>query len=240
MLINGNTPIEELKGVGPKTAGYFNSMGIRSLEDLLRHFPRTYLVFGGLKKISELKDGEIAAVRARVDSVGNIRRVKNNMTILPIEISDDSGKMTIKYFNMPFMAKAVRNGGYYVFRGRVKAAGREFTLVQPRKYAYDEYTDLSGRFQSIYPLTKGLKNSQIVKAVSSALSKACFSEDYLPEEIRNRYSLPESSSAYRYIHNPESEQEAGLGRRRLAFDELFFFIMYLRKNKELLTDSPNT
>lgn len=240
MIVNGNTPVEELKGVGPKTSAIFHSMDICTMEDLLRHFPRTYLVFGGLKKINELRDGEIAAVRARIDSVGNLRRVKNKMTILPIEVSDDTGKMTIKYFNMPFMAKAVRAGGYYVFRGRVKGAGASVTLVQPRKYAYDEYTDLSGKYQSMYPLTKGLKNSQMVKAVQSALDKAAYSEDYLPEDIKERYSLCDTSRSYRYIHVPETDKEVAIGRRRLAFDELFFFIIYLRKNKDFLNDSPNT
>ena len=240
MLTNGNTPVTELKGVGPKTAAYFHNMGLDTMEELLRHFPRTYLVFGGLKTISELKDGEIAAVRAKVDSVGNLRRVKNKMTILPVEVSDDTGRMTIKYFNMPFMAKAVRTGGYYVFRGRVKASGREFTLVQPRKYAYDEYSEMSGKYQSIYPLTKGLKNSQIVRAARSAIEKADFSEDYLPADIRERFGLCESKQAFRYIHAPETAEEANTGRRRLAFDELFFFIMYLRKNKDIINDSPNT
>ncbi|MCR4791922.1 MAG: ATP-dependent DNA helicase RecG [Lachnospiraceae bacterium] len=240
MLTNGNTPVEELKGVGPKTASYFHNMNILTTYDLLRHFPRTYLVFGGLKKISELKDGEIAAVRVKVDSVGSLRRVKNKMTILPVEVSDESGHMCIKYFNMPFMAKALRCGAYYVFRGRVKASGREYTLVQPRKYAYDEYAELSGMYQSIYPLSKGLKNSQVVKAVRSALDKADFTDDYLSEEIRERYDLADSRNAYRYIHFPESEEQAAKGRRRFAFDELFFFIIYLRKNKDLITDSPNT
>ena len=179
MLNNWNTPVSELKGVGPKTAEYFNNLGITNIYELLNHFPRTYLVFGGLKKISELQHDEMAAVRVRVDMVGNLRRVKNKMTILPIEVSDDTGKMVIKYFNMPFMAKAVSKGGYYVFRGRVKKSGKEFTLVQPRKYAYDEYTELSGKFQCMYPLTKGLKNSSVVKAEESALKKADFSEDFL-------------------------------------------------------------
>ena len=109
MLNNWNTPVSELKGVGPKTAEYFNNLGISNIYELLNHFPRTYLVFGGLKKISELQHDEIAAVRVRVDMVGNLRRVKNKMTILPIEVSDETGSMVIKYFNMPFMAKAVSN-----------------------------------------------------------------------------------------------------------------------------------
>ncbi len=240
MLINGNFPVEDLKGVGPKTAGLFHNLDIRTIEDLLKTFPRSYVVFGGLKKISELKYDEIAAVRVRVDLIGNIRHVKNHMTILPIEVSDDTGKMVIKYFNMPFMAKAVKKGGYYVFRGRVKKSGSDFTLVQPRKYASDEYSELQGAYQCIYPLTKGLKNTSVAKAVKSALAKAEFSGDYLSEDIRKKLNLVESRKAYRLIHEPASPEDIQTGRRRLAFDELFFFILYLRKNKDLLTDSPNT
>ena len=240
MLINGNTPVEELKGVGPKTAGLFSNLDIKTLEDLLRMFPRSYVVFGGLKTISELRKDEIAAVRVRVDLIGNIRRIKNRMTVLPIEVSDETGKMVIKYFNMPFMAKAVKKGGYYVFRGRVGVSGKEFTLVQPRKYSSDEYSELEGAYQCIYPLTKGLKNASVTKAVRSALSKAEFSEDYLSEDIRSGLGLPDIRKAYRMIHCPESESDISLGRRRLAFDELFFFILYLRRNKDLLTEIPNT
>ena len=240
MLNNWNTPVSELKGVGPKTAEYFHNLGISNIYELLNHFPRTYLVFGGLKKISELQNDEIAAVRVRVDLVGNIRRVKNKMSILPIEVSDDTGNMVIKYFNMPFMAKAVSKGGYYVFRGRVKKSGKEFSMVQPRKFAYDEYTELSGKFQCMYPLTKGLKNSSVIKAEESALKKADFTDDYLDTGFRERLHLVPSHDAYRMIHCPADENESVLGRRRLSFDELFFFIMYLRKNKELLRGAPNT
>ena len=240
MLNNWNTPVSELKGVGPKTAEYFHNLGITNIYEMLNHFPRNYLVFGGLKKVSELQNDEIAAVRVRVDMVGNLRRVKNKMTILPIEVSDETGSMVIKYFNMPFMAKAVSKGGYYVFRGRVKKAGKEFTLVQPRKYAYDEYTELSGKFQCMYPLTKGLKNSTVIKAENSALKIADFTEDYLSEEYRNKLHLVSSKEAYMMIHDPSDEKESVLGRRRLSFDELFFFILYLRKNKELLKGAPNS
>ena len=240
MLNNWNTPVSELKGVGPKTAEYFHNLGISNIYELLNHFPRTYLVFGGLKKISELQNDEIAAVRVRVDLVGNIRRVKNKMSILPIEVSDDTGNMVIKYFNMPFMAKAVSKGGYYVFRGRVKKSGKEFSMVQPRKFAYDEYTELSGKFQCMYPLTKGLKNSSVIKAEESALKKADFTDDYLDTGFRERLHLVPSHDAYRMIHCPADENESVLGRRRLSFDELFFFILYLRKNKELLRGAPNT
>ncbi len=240
MLVNGNTPVETLKGVGPKTAKNFESLDIRTLEDLLRHFPRTYLVFGGLKNVSDLKNDEIAAVRVRIDMVGNIRHVKNKMSILPIEVSDDTGKMVIKYFNMPFMAKLIKKGGYYIFRGRVKANGNEYSIINPRKFSHDEYSELSGKYQSIYPLTKGLKNSQIVKAVESALSKAEFSEDYLGEEYRNKLGLISQKQAFRLIHMPEGPYDASKARRRMAFDELFLFILWLRKNKDLLSDSPNT
>ena len=83
MLNNWNTPVSELKGVGPKTAEYFHNLGITNIYELLNHFPRTYLVFGGLKKVSELQNDEIAAVRVRVDMVGNLRRVKKKCPFSP-------------------------------------------------------------------------------------------------------------------------------------------------------------
>ena len=240
MIINYNTPVTDIKGVGPKTAEHLGKLGIITMGDLLSYFPRSYLVYGGLKNISELADDEMAAVRVRVDMVGNIRRVKNNMSLLTLEVSDDSGNMVIKYFNMPFMAKALRKGGYYIFRGRVAKNGREISMVQPKKYSGDEYSALSGSYQCIYPLTKGLSNSQLSKAVKKSLEMADFSEDYLSGDERDSLGLPDIKWAYRNIHDPGSDSDAMLARRRLSFDEMFFFVMYLRKNRELIKDRENT
>ncbi len=240
MLKNYNAPVTTIKGVGPKTAELLSKLDINSVGDLLGHFPRSYLIYGGLKTVSQLVYDEVASVRVRVDGIGNIRRVKNNKTILTIEVSDDSGHMLIKYFNMPFMAKTLRKGGYYIFRGRVQKSGNEMTMVQPKKYSADEYSELSGKYQSIYPLTKGLSNTQVVKSVEKALEKADFTDDYLRDDLLRELDLVSQKDAYRKIHIPESPSDASLGRRRLAFDEMFFFIMYLRKNRELLKDQKNT
>ena len=240
MIINSNEPVTNLKGVGPKSAELFAKLYIETIGDLLDHYPRSYLVYGGLKNISSLVNDEEASVRVRLDQIGSVRRVKNNMTILTLEVSDDTGKMIIKYFNMPFMAKVVRKGGYYIFRGRVKKTGFEFSMSQPKKYTFDEYNELSGRYQSLYPLTKGLSNIQFSKAVEKALDKANFSEDYLPDDIKNEFKLLTQADSYRKIHMPESSDDASEGRRRLAFDEMFFFVLYLRKNRELIKEHPNT
>lgn len=106
-----DTPIMELKGVGEKTGKLFGKLDIRTVGELLMAYPRDYEVFGEPVKISRAVSGELCAVRAAVSGIPNERRIRN-LSILNVLIADDTGRLQLTFYNMPFLKKTLRQGGF--------------------------------------------------------------------------------------------------------------------------------
>lgn len=124
---------------------------------------------------------------------------------------------------MPFLKNALRLGTRYVFRGRL-VNKRGWLLEQPKMYTLAQYKELQGTLQPIYPLTKGLTNNTVTKAVAQALEKysAGLEKEYIPDYIRKRYSLAEHNFSVVNIHFPKTMEEYVQARHRLAFEEFFY------------------
>ena len=117
-----DTSVLEIKGVGEKTGKLFGKLDIHTAGELLAFYPRDYEVFKEPVKIRDAAPGETCAVYAAVSGIPNERRVRN-LHILNVNITDDTGNMQLTFFNMPFMKKMLRPGGYYLFRGTVQSRG---------------------------------------------------------------------------------------------------------------------
>ena len=144
---------------------------------------------------------------------------------------------------MPYMVKNLPPGSQRVFMGIMKLTPRGLRYMeQPRVYSLDDYHDLEGTLQPVYPLFQGMKNKQISALIEQALEGLPEFEDYLDESERERLGLCERDLALRSIHHPASMQELGTARNRLIFDEFFEFILGIRKKKKenegLKNDSP--
>ena len=116
------TSILELKGVGEKTRRLFEKLDIRTVGELLSHYPRDYELFEEPVKIAQAAPGKVCAVYALVTGMPNVRRVRS-LQILNVNISDETGTMQLTFFNMPFLKKVLKPGGYYLFRGTVLSRG---------------------------------------------------------------------------------------------------------------------
>ena len=106
-----DTPITELKGVGEKTARLFGKLDIRTVGELLAAYPRDYEVFGEPVKIGRAVSGEVCAVQGAVSGIPNERRIRN-LRILNVVIADESGRLQLTFYNMPFLKKTLRQGGF--------------------------------------------------------------------------------------------------------------------------------
>lgn len=226
-----NTPIIELKGVGEKTQKLFEKLDIRTVGDLLGAYPRDYDAFEAPVKINRLVPGEVCAVCATVNGIPNEKRVRK-LYILNVNISDGSGTLQLTFFNMPFLKKTLRQGVPYVFRGMVQSRGSFRIMEQPKIFAPDEYRKQTSLLSPKYSLTKGLTNQTVQKCVRQVLSLLEFPTEFYPKEILSRNQLISRREAYETIHFPKDYESLALARKRLVFDEFFFFILQLRKNKE--------
>ena len=224
-------PITAIKGIGEKTKGYFQKLQVETIGDLLRYYPRDYEHFEPPVSVNALCEGKRQAVCCVLTKNPSVRRIKN-LQIVTASAEDETGSLSLTWFNMPYLKGALKAGNRYVFRGKAVKKGRGFSLEQSVFYREDTYRELAHSLSPIYPLTKGLKNKLISQSVKTALQQCGLEPEHLPEWIRETYHLAEYNYAIETIHFPKDETELLFARRRLVFEEFFFFILALQKFKE--------
>lgn len=219
--------VKKLYGVGAVRAAAYSKIGIRTVADLLEHYPRGYENRGDVRLLSDTSEDSKASVLLTVATQPKIARLKKHMTLLKFRAYDESGSCEITYFNQDFLKNAFPIGAEFRFYGKVGRTRNGYTMASP---AYELYSEeaLLPPLVPVYPLTEGLTGKQISKDIKAALSMASYveaDEDPLPEAIRTKYSLCVESYARRQIHAPESFAALAKAKKRLIFDELLYFAL---------------
>ncbi|MDO5402138.1 MAG: ATP-dependent DNA helicase RecG [Eubacteriales bacterium] len=229
--------ITELKGIGEKTADLLNRLSVYTVEDLVGFYPRDYDVYEKPVFINDyIQEPErnitaIDGVVVKSVEMYNTGRLR----VISTYIKDcEGGTCKCVWFNMPFLRNTLKIGARYVFRGHASIKKNQMVLEQPQLYTLAQYGKLMGEMQPVYPLTKGLSNKVVAKAVRQALEKykTGLEKEYIPSEIREKYHLAEHNFALVQIHFPKSMEEYMEARKRLAFEEFFLFVLAVRSLKE--------
>lgn len=236
--MNLQSDITTIKGVGEKSATLFRKLHIETVRDLLFFFPRDYETFGEPVMISEAANGELCTVRAMVVGTPLLKQVRN-LKILTVTVRDATGNMQLTFFNMPFLRNTLKNGQFYLFRG-IPRQRNILVMEQPRIYKEEEYKNLTAFIQPRYSLTKGLTNQAVTKAMKQVLSLCPMPEDILPEALILQEKLMPYKEAFLGIHFPETKEELIQARKRLVFNEFFFFLLLLRDAKAATVKEKNT
>lgn len=232
-------PVNRIKGVGEKTAALFGKINVYTVDDLIRHYPRDYETYDAPVSIRETSPGNVQAVYGQITAIPNVKKVRN-LSILNAILKDDNGdSIQLTFFNMPFLKKVLKPGGFYLFRGLVQQRGTHKIMEQPRMFTWDEYRQKSGRLLPRYALTKGLTNQTVQKSVAQALEYYPPEKEYLPQVILQKYPMLSHREAVYALHFPESREELLTARNRMVFEEFFSFLLVLRKNKELAAKTEN-
>ena len=232
-------PVNRIKGVGEKTAALFGKINVYTVDDLIRHYPRDYETYGAPVSIRETSPGSVQAVYGQITAIPNVKKVRN-LSILNAILKDDNGdSIQLTFFNMPFLKKVLKPGGFYLFRGLIQQRGTHKFMEQPRMFTWDEYKQKSGRLLPRYALTKGLTNQTVQKSVAQALEYYPPEKEYLPQMILQKYPMLSHREAVYALHFPESREELLAARNRMVFEEFFSFLLVLRKNKELAAKTEN-
>ena len=214
--------IRQIKGVGEKAEQRFHKLDIWNVGDLLEHYPREYDEFHDLVKIADVKEGEMAAVEGVMacrPSIHTTARLK----ILSMVLEDETGRITVTWFNMPFLANRLKMGTRYILRGKVGRKNGKLVLEQPKMYSKNEFFKQVGRLHPIYPLTAGLTNHAVEKAVRDAIGSLEGAAEFLPADLRKRQNLLAYRKAIHDIHFPKNQLEYRKARKRLVFDEFFLY-----------------
>ncbi len=217
--MNRSTPVRELKGVGEKRAELYEKIGIRTVGDLIFHFPRRYIDYSEPAPISESPIGEHAVIRAMVVKKTPAARIRQGLTLYKIFAEDDDGsRITVTYYNNRFAADALKEGEEYLFSGKVSGNLIRREMNSPTVLKVTEENLL----RPVYPLTEGLTAAMVTTNVEEVLSSAddSFFADTLPDGLRQEYGLSTLEYAVRSIHFPKDAHAAEVAKKRLAFDEL--------------------
>lgn len=224
--------IHEIKGVGEKTEKLFAKLGIYTVGDLLRYYPRNYDVYEEAVPIAEVEDGRTVTVTGIIFGrvqVGGSR----NLQVTTIHVKDLTGTIKAVWFRMPFLKNTLAGGGQITLRGRAVNRRDGLVLEHPEIfYPSEKYEEKLHTLQPIYNLTAGLTNNAISKAVKQVVESLDLTKEHLPEEIRLHYQLAEYNYAIRVIHFPEDKEVFYHARERLVFEEFLQFILAIRKLKD--------
>ncbi len=226
------TSIKELKGIGEKTQRLFEKVGVSTVGDLIRYYPRGYDVYEEPIPVSELEEGRTqtvsGAIYGRVQVSGTAK-----MQVTTLYLKDLTGTLKVIWFRMPFLRSTFAKGGALTLRGRVVRRRDGLVMEHPEMfYPSEKYADRLNTLQPLYGLTSGLTNNAVMKAVRQALDGMDLAADSLPGRLRLKYGLAEYNYAVRGIHFPEDKEVFYHARERLVFEEFLAFILSIRKLKD--------
>ena len=238
--------------VGDRTAQVLEkSFGITTVNELLRHYPRRYVVRGELTDISTLLADDEVTILAEIQAV-NLRRA-NGKNILEVVVTDGSAKLSLTFFNQAWREKDLKVGrvGLFagkvgVFKGRRQLSHPDYQLIPDGNDVDAAVAEFAGKFLPVYPATSKLPSWKVMQCVNLALESIDDLPDYLPIEIAQEFKYPSLKKAFLDIHQPPDLDSAENARQRLTFDEALLLQLLLgqRRNEilKLSTKSrtPNT
>ena len=216
-------PVSILKGVGPAKVKQFAQLNIFSLRDLICHFPRGYEDRTRLVTISQLEADKPACFRAMVMSSPRTAHVRKGLDVTKVQVADHTARLNLTFFNQKFTTGQLQYGKEYIFYGAVSGDFIGYNMTAPVFEALDAPPVTTRRILPIYPLTAGISNAAMLKAVRQALAICDVPAEIIPASVRARYNILPAQQAYYAIHEPSSLQEAEMAKRRLIFEEFFVF-----------------
>ena len=227
--------------VGDRTAKVLtDAFDIRSVGDLMRHYPRRYLVRGELSDISKLVEGDEVTILAEVLSSTNRPLRGRKGSIFEVVVTDGTDKLSLTFFNQAWREKELKVGRQGLFAGKVGIFNNKKQLSHPDYEMIPDGDDVdaaassfAGKYLPVYPATAKMPSWKIAKCVDMAVDSLDDVTDYLPEIIRTSHAYPTLQQALVQLHRPADLETAESARERLTFDEAFLLqsLLVLRRNE---------
>ena len=221
--------------LGDKTAKVLaEHFEITTVGDLLRHYPRRYVVRGELTDIEALNEGEEVTIFAKVEST-KVRRIPGRKgVIVETIVTDGRAKLILTFFNQAWREKDLREGRQGLFAGKVglfkgkrQLAHPDYLLIPEGDNLDAAIGDFAGRYLPVYPATSKLPSWKIAQCVRLALNALEEMKDYVPHDVLEEMKFPDFMTALREVHEPTSAESAERARARLTFDEALLMQLFL-------------
>lgn len=230
------SPVQFLKGVGPQRAELLERLGLRTAADLVFFFPRDYQDLTELADVAELKEGELARLRGKVEDIDQRINANNGRSVLGVLVGVTRGRVRLLWFNQPQLIQRFALGHDLLITGKPKLNGGVWELAHPQVQWLDtEEHDPGSKLLPVYPLTEGLNQGQVRRIVAGAV-EACADalDEVFPKEYLDEHELWPLRRALAGIHAPADRGCLDQARRRFVYQELLVWQLALAIKHEHL------
>lgn len=231
--MNLATSLEQIRGVGPKTAEQLRTAGLRTVEDILLFLPRKHEDFTHLVKIADLTPGNVT-IRARCEKVST-RPVRRGLTLTTAVLDDGTDKVNAIWFNQPYRTKQLAEGDEFYFSGVFEYARGRYQLTSPTAELAKDLPVQTDHLLPVYHAIRGLKSQTVRKVLEELRPLMSVLPETLPDKLITREHLMGRSEAIQTMHFPKNLDDVKRARDRLAFEELFELLLASQLNKQANT-----
>ena len=245
-----DSPITQIRGVGPKFAARLASIGLLLVRDLLRYYPRDHVDYSAMRRIEALVSGETATIVATIRRCNGFVSPRNtNLAIIELQLQDPTGRLKVsrflagKRFSSPAYLKGQQRlypvGATVAVSGLVKDGPYGITFQDPLIEVLDSPSSpvkspSIGRLLPVYPLTEGVGADRFRSLIDQVLPLAATWPDPLPAALQQDFELPTLADALQALHAPKDRESLDRGRRRLVFDEFLLLQLGLLRRRQVL------
>ena len=224
-MLNLDSNIQFIKGVGEKRAKLFNSLGIFCVDSLIHFYPRKYEDWSASKNLEAVKSGETVSIKATLITPVKEAMIRRGLTLFKCKFSDGENVISVTIFNNKYLAKSLRIYEDYYLYGKIEKSLLNFSMNSPKIEKAENILAI----QPVYPAKEKLTSRSISKIMKTALDELGEIEETLDDEIMQKYSLISLDKAIRNIHFPNSADDYLPARKRLIFEELLTLQLGLLK-----------
>ena len=215
--------VDKLKGVGPALAAKFRRLGVESIEDLLRYYPRKYQDYSEVTPIVDLRPGQVT-VKGKFKQVRG-RYARRGLHITEGVLSDTTSSVRVIWFNQPYRAEAISAVDEYFVSGNFELGRQRLQIMNPSTEKVSDFQAHTARIIPVYRESKDIKSTEIRRAIKAALQSRVKMQSHLPTEVEKEYKLGSLAKALTQVHFPETAKDVEAAKRRLGFEEIFELIL---------------
>ena len=218
-------PLPGAADLGPRAARALDTLGLRTVGDLLEHLPRAR---GEARTIATLRRGETATLIVEIKAIATkpVRR-RGMKPRVEATVADHSGSTRISFFNQPWLAQRYPAGTRLLLTVRTDTRGR----ISVTAHAPTELQAAAEAQVAQYPASEGIDSTRILALIQEHRAEIADTPEPLPARLRAAERLPDRPAALTALHFPGREGEGEVGRRRLAFDELLLVQLALLRRR---------
>lgn len=230
--MNLQTKLNQIKGVGVKTANQLAQANLHTVGDLLMFLPRKHEDFTGVTPIGQISPGKVT-IKARCESI-NTRPVRRGLRLTTAVLADDTGKLNAVWFNQPYRTQQLAgNNDEFYFSGEFEYNYNKYQLTSPSAELAKDIGAIQGdRLLPVYHAAAGLKSNTLRKVYTNLRPLMSILPETLPNSVVAAEGLMSRADAVTAMHFPQKLADVKKARERLGFEELFYMLLASQLNKQ--------